>query len=174
MKLIHLSDLHLGKRLNEFSLLEDQAYILMKILNVIDAEQPDALGAVAPRLQVRPELMPSAQFHTSLPSMFLPDDSKELLFLEFKLSEDVSFESTRSEEPRAEVFPVEDSLVVVVSAVFHVTPPSVVTRFTVEPESETPVVPSDDVVLSVEEEERPSDIELANVSAIVRVPEACE
>lgn len=43
MKLIHLSDLHLGKRLNEFSLLEDQAYILMKILSVIDEEQPDAV-----------------------------------------------------------------------------------------------------------------------------------
>ena len=43
MKLIHLSDLHLGKRLNEFSLLEDQAYILLKILQVIDEEQPDAV-----------------------------------------------------------------------------------------------------------------------------------
>ena len=43
MKLIHLSDLHLGKRVNEFSMLEDQAYILMMILNVIDAEQPDAV-----------------------------------------------------------------------------------------------------------------------------------
>ena len=43
MKLIHLSDLHLGKRLNEFSLLEDQAHILLKILQVIDEEQPDAV-----------------------------------------------------------------------------------------------------------------------------------
>ncbi len=43
MKLIHLSDLHLGKRLNEFSLLEDQKYILLRILQVIDDEQPDAV-----------------------------------------------------------------------------------------------------------------------------------
>ena len=43
MKLIHLSDLHLGKRLNEFSLLEDQTYILVQILQLIDAEQPDAV-----------------------------------------------------------------------------------------------------------------------------------
>lgn len=43
MKLIHLSDLHLGKRLNEFSLLEEQAYILMSILNIIDEERPDAV-----------------------------------------------------------------------------------------------------------------------------------
>ena len=43
MKLIHLSDLHLGKRLNEFSLLEDQKFILIKILNIIDGEKPDAV-----------------------------------------------------------------------------------------------------------------------------------
>lgn len=43
MKLIHLSDLHLGKRLNEFNLLEDQEDILRKCLSVIDAEKPDAV-----------------------------------------------------------------------------------------------------------------------------------
>ena len=43
MKLIHLSDLHLGKRVNEFSMLEDQEYILTKCLNVIDEEKPDAV-----------------------------------------------------------------------------------------------------------------------------------
>lgn len=43
MKLIHLSDLHLGKRLNEFSLIEDQNYILSKILKIIDDEQPDGI-----------------------------------------------------------------------------------------------------------------------------------
>ena len=43
MKLIHLSDLHLGKRVNEFSMLEDQQYILAQILDIIDAEQPQAV-----------------------------------------------------------------------------------------------------------------------------------
>ena len=43
MKLIHLSDLHIGKRLNEFSLLEDQRYILGEILRITDAEKPDAV-----------------------------------------------------------------------------------------------------------------------------------
>lgn len=43
MKIVHLSDLHLGKRLNEFSMLEDQKYILTKIVNVIDDEKPDAV-----------------------------------------------------------------------------------------------------------------------------------
>lgn len=41
MKFIHLSDLHLGKRLNEFSLIEDQEYILNEICTVIVAEKPD-------------------------------------------------------------------------------------------------------------------------------------
>lgn len=43
MKLIHLSDLHLGKRLNEFSLVEDQEYILDQILLIIDRVMPDAV-----------------------------------------------------------------------------------------------------------------------------------
>jgi len=43
MKLIHLSDLHLGKRVNNFPMLEDQAYILERVLEITDGEQPDAV-----------------------------------------------------------------------------------------------------------------------------------
>lgn len=43
MKLIHISDLHLGKRLGEYSLYEEQADILGKILAIVDDEQPDAV-----------------------------------------------------------------------------------------------------------------------------------
>lgn len=43
MKYIHLSDLHIGKRVNEYSMLEDQAYILTKIINIIDEEKPDGV-----------------------------------------------------------------------------------------------------------------------------------
>lgn len=43
MKFIHLSDLHLGKRVNEFSMIEDQEYILTKIINIIDEEQADGV-----------------------------------------------------------------------------------------------------------------------------------
>ena len=32
MKFMHLSDLHLGKRVNGYSMLEDQKYILIKII----------------------------------------------------------------------------------------------------------------------------------------------
>lgn len=40
MKLLHLSDLHIGKRVNEFSMVEDQRHILNEILGIIDKEQP--------------------------------------------------------------------------------------------------------------------------------------
>ncbi len=43
MKFIHLSDLHLGKRVNEFSMLEDQEYILKEILGIIKEERPDGI-----------------------------------------------------------------------------------------------------------------------------------
>lgn len=43
MKLVHLSDLHLGKRVNEVSMIEDQAYILQQILRVIKDENADAV-----------------------------------------------------------------------------------------------------------------------------------
>lgn len=43
MKLIHLSDLHLGKRVHEVSMLEDQKYILDKILEICDDISPDAV-----------------------------------------------------------------------------------------------------------------------------------
>lgn len=43
MKFIHLSDLHLVKRVNEFSMLEDQQYILTDILHIIDTEKTDGV-----------------------------------------------------------------------------------------------------------------------------------
>ena len=43
MKLIHLSDLHLGRRFNEVSMLEDQRYILAQIIKIIDEERPDGV-----------------------------------------------------------------------------------------------------------------------------------
>ena len=43
MKLMHLSDLHIGKRVNEFSLLEDQKYILRQILQIADEIKPNGI-----------------------------------------------------------------------------------------------------------------------------------
>ena len=43
MKFIHLSDLHLGKRVKEYSMLEDQKFILISILKIIDEVKPEAV-----------------------------------------------------------------------------------------------------------------------------------
>lgn len=43
MKFIHISDLHLGKRLYEFSMLEDQEHILNQIIEIIDSEKPNGV-----------------------------------------------------------------------------------------------------------------------------------
>ena len=43
MKIIHISDLHLGKRFNEQSLIEDQKYILGKIIEIVDIEKPNGV-----------------------------------------------------------------------------------------------------------------------------------
>jgi len=43
MRFVHLSDLHLGKRLNEFSLIDDQKYILNKIIEIISQNDIDAI-----------------------------------------------------------------------------------------------------------------------------------
>ena len=43
MKFIHLSDLHLGIRVNDFSMSEDQRYIFDRILDIIDSEAPDGI-----------------------------------------------------------------------------------------------------------------------------------
>ena len=43
MKFIHISDLHLGKRIYEYSLLEEQAQILNQIIEITDSEKPDGV-----------------------------------------------------------------------------------------------------------------------------------
>ena len=43
MRFLHLSDLHLGKRVCEFSMLDDQRYILEQILSLLDSHPVDAV-----------------------------------------------------------------------------------------------------------------------------------
>ncbi len=43
MKFFHLSDLHLGKTVHDYSMLEDQAYILEQILDLAREHKPDAV-----------------------------------------------------------------------------------------------------------------------------------
>jgi exonuclease SbcD len=43
MKLLHLSDLHIGKTVNGFSMLEEQLHVFMQIIEYIETEKPDAV-----------------------------------------------------------------------------------------------------------------------------------
>lgn len=43
MKILHTSDLHIGKRVREESLLEDQDYVLRQLTEIARREQPDAI-----------------------------------------------------------------------------------------------------------------------------------
>lgn len=65
MKFLHLSDLHLGRRLKEISLLDDQAFILERILELVDMEQPQAVVIAG---DVYDKTVPSAEAVTLLDS----------------------------------------------------------------------------------------------------------
>lgn len=43
MKLLHLSDLHIGKIVNEMNMIDDQRYILNQILEIVKSEKPTAV-----------------------------------------------------------------------------------------------------------------------------------
>lgn len=58
MKFLHISDLHIGKRVNEFSMIEDQKYILNQILRIAEREQAAAV-LIAGDIYDKP--MPSAE-----------------------------------------------------------------------------------------------------------------
>lgn len=58
MKFVHISDLHLGKRLHETSLIEDQAEILSQIIGIVDTECPDGVLIAG---DVYDKSMPSAE-----------------------------------------------------------------------------------------------------------------
>ncbi|MEE1378425.1 MAG: exonuclease SbcCD subunit D [Oribacterium sp.] len=59
MKFIHLADLHIGKRVNAFPMLEDQRYILKQILMILREEQPD--GGVILAGDIYDKAIPSAE-----------------------------------------------------------------------------------------------------------------
>lgn len=65
MKLIHLSDLHFGKRVNEYSMYEDQQYISDQILSIVKDERPDGVIIAG---DVYDKSVPSAEAVTLLDS----------------------------------------------------------------------------------------------------------
>jgi len=58
MKFLHLSDLHIGKRVNEFNIIDDQKYILNEILKIIDNIKVDAVLIAG---DIYDKSMPSAE-----------------------------------------------------------------------------------------------------------------
>ena len=58
MRFAHISDLHLGKRLHEVSLLEDQSHVLNEICEVLRDEKPDAVLIAG---DIYDKSMPSAE-----------------------------------------------------------------------------------------------------------------
>ena len=58
MRLAHISDLHIGKRVGEFSMLEDQRYILKEIINIV--EKSGACGVIIAG-DIYDKSMPSAE-----------------------------------------------------------------------------------------------------------------
>ncbi len=76
MRFLHLSDLHIGKRVNEFSMLEDQKYIFRVLLQIIDEQKVEGVWIAG---DVFDKSVPSAEavqvfddFLTSLASRNLP------------------------------------------------------------------------------------------------------
>ena len=67
MKFLHLSDLHLGKRVNEFSMLEEQDAILKQILGIIDNELPDGVLIAG---DIYDKSVPSAEAFSCLTNFF--------------------------------------------------------------------------------------------------------
>lgn len=75
MRLIHLSDLHIGKRVNDFSMLEDQKYILGQILRIIDKYNPDGVLIAG---DVYDKAVPSAEATVVLDSFLVELASRNL------------------------------------------------------------------------------------------------
>ena len=76
MKFAHIADLHIGKRVHDFSMLEDQRYILEEMLRIFDEEKVDGVLIAG---DVYDKTVPSAEavqvfddFITKLAKMEMP------------------------------------------------------------------------------------------------------
>ena len=63
MKFLHIADLHIGKRVNGFSMIEDQRYILN---NIVDMAVNEGVGAVLIAGDVYDKPIPSSEAVTLL------------------------------------------------------------------------------------------------------------
>ena len=59
MRFLHLADLHIGKRVNGFSMIEDQKFVFEQVYNVIENEKIDGIimaGDTISRFRLRRQL----------------------------------------------------------------------------------------------------------------------
>ena len=112
MKLIHLSDLHIGKRVNEVSMIEEQEYILDRILETIDREQPEAVLISG---DVYDKSVPSAEAVTVFDRFLcqLADRKKEVLIISgnHDSAERLAFGGRLMEQRGIHISPVYDGAV---------------------------------------------------------------
>ena len=112
MKLIHLSDLHIGKRVNEVSMIEDQAYILLQILRIVDEEKVDAVLIAG---DVYDKSMPSAEAVTLFDDFLcrLAQREKPVLIISgnHDSPERLAFAGRLLEHSRIHISPVYDGTV---------------------------------------------------------------
>ena len=112
MKLIHLSDLHIGKRVNEVSMIEEQEYILDRILETIDREQPEAVLISG---DVYDKSVPSAEAVTVFDRFLcqLADRKKEVLIISgnHDSAERLAFGGRLMEQKGIHISPVYDGTV---------------------------------------------------------------
>lgn len=120
MRFLHTADLHIGKRVNEFSMLEDQEYILRQILKTADKEQVEAVLIAG---DVYDKQVPSAEavrlfdwFLTQLNSRKLPvfviggnHDSVERLSFGAQIMEESGVYLTQSYDGKVVPVRLEDA-----------------------------------------------------------------
>ena len=58
MKFAHIADLHIGKRVHDFSMLEDQRYILDQMLGIFEEQRVDGILIAG---DVYDKVVPSAE-----------------------------------------------------------------------------------------------------------------
>ena len=130
MKLLHLSDLHLGKRVNGFSQIPDQKYILDQILAIVRRERPDAVLIAG---DVYDKSVPSAEavelFDGFLTALVREDTDVFLISGNHDSAERLAFGGRLLSEARVYVSPVYDGTVAFVEkedefgqVVFHLLP----------------------------------------------------
>ena len=65
MKLLHLSDLHIGKSIGSYSLLEDQKFCLDQILKIIEDEKVDIVliaGDIFDKKEINPDILSKTEY----------------------------------------------------------------------------------------------------------------